>query len=196
MKRGRCSDRCRMTRSRSLRAARTRKIVQRQHDQGGGKHERKSLLRGSSRGSKIRRRLWLRPCHRNILYCQPFDTLGNHRRHFRLAVCDLLRAVSVIINAPLMTGHPNAAAPASALALSRNATRALNMLRENANNVAFDVRNFVEQVGGYSLDSVAMGHKLRLPRDAWRTLCLRENIHRGITDLALHDFAVAHHRKR
>jgi hypothetical protein len=95
-----------------------------------------------------------------------------------------------------MTGHPNAAAPASALALSRNATRALNMLRENANNVAFDVRSFVEQVGGYSLDSVAMGHKLRLPRDAWRTLCLREIIHRGITDLALHGFAVAHHRKR
>src|SRR6202790_5279864 len=111
------------------------------------------------------------------------------------AVCDLLRAVSVIINAPLMTGHPNAAAPASALALSRNATRALNMLRENANNVAFDVRSFVEQVGGYSLDSVAMGHKLRLPRDAWRTLCLCQLIHSGITDLALHSFTVVHHRK-
>jgi hypothetical protein len=64
------------------------------------------------------------------------------------------------------------------------------MLREYANNVPFDARGFVEQVGGYSIDSVAMGHKLRLPRDAWRTL-----IHSGITDLALHRFAVVHHRK-
>ena|ERR1700749_2326020 len=36
--------------------------------------------------------------HSDILYCQPFDTLGNHPRHFGLAVCDLLRAVSVIIS--------------------------------------------------------------------------------------------------
>src|SRR6202790_3933427 len=64
------------------------------------------------------------------------------------------------------------------------------MLREYANNVPFDARGFVEQVGGYSIDSVAMGHKLRLPRDAWRTL-----IHSGITDLALHRFTVVHHRK-
>jgi hypothetical protein len=39
------------------------------------------------------------PCYRNILHCQPFDTLGNHPRHFGLAVCDLLRTVSVIISA-------------------------------------------------------------------------------------------------
>ena len=87
---------CPTTHSRSLRAVRTRKIVQRQHNQGGGKHERKSLLRSSSRGSKIRRGLWLRPCYRDILHCQPLDTLGNHPRHFGLAVCDLLRTVSVI----------------------------------------------------------------------------------------------------
>jgi hypothetical protein len=70
------------------------------------------------------------------------------------------------------------------------------MLRENANNAAFDSRSFIEQVGGYSLYSVAMSHKLCLPRDALRTLCLCQIIHRGITDLALHDFPVAHHRKR
>src|ERR1700675_4597934 len=69
------------------------------------------------------------------------------------------------------------------------------MLRENANNVAFDSRSFIEQVGGYSLYNVAMSHKLRLPRDAWRTLCLREIIHRGVADLALHGFTVVHHRK-
>jgi len=39
------------------------------------------------------------PCHIDILRCQPFDTLGNHPRHFELAVCDLLRAVSVVISA-------------------------------------------------------------------------------------------------
>ena len=38
-----------------------------------------------------------RPCYRDILHCQPFDTLGNHPRHFGLAVRDLLRTVSVII---------------------------------------------------------------------------------------------------
>jgi hypothetical protein len=32
----------------------------------------------------------------NILQCQPFDTLANHPRYFGLAVCDLLRTVSVI----------------------------------------------------------------------------------------------------
>jgi hypothetical protein len=35
-----------------------------------------------------------------ILHCQPFDTLGNHPRHFGLAVCDLLRAVPVVVCAP------------------------------------------------------------------------------------------------
>src|ERR1035438_7969399 len=37
----------------------------------------------------------------DILHCQSFDTLGNHRRHFGLAVCDLLRTVSVIITASI-----------------------------------------------------------------------------------------------
>src|SRR5271169_2302454 len=69
------------------------------------------------------------------------------------------------------------------------------MFREYANNVPIDARSFVEQVGGYSLDSVAVGHKLRLPLDAWRTLCLCQLIHRGIADLALHSLAVIHHRK-
>jgi hypothetical protein len=50
-------------------------------------------------GAKYGVGLRLRPCHSNILYCQPFDTLGNHPRHFGLAVCDLLRAVSVMISA-------------------------------------------------------------------------------------------------
>src|SRR5258708_8407631 len=72
---------------------------------------------------------------------------------------------------------------------------ASNVLREYANNVSFYGRGFIEQVGGYSLDSVAMGHKLRLPRDAWRTLCLREIVHRGVADLALHGFTVVHYRK-
>jgi hypothetical protein len=62
-------------------------------------------------------------------------------------------------------------------------------------NVSFDARSFIEHVGGYSLDSVAMGDKLILPRDAWRTLCLCQLIHRGVTDLAWHNFAIVHHRK-
>jgi hypothetical protein len=78
---------------------------------------------------------------------------------------------------------------------SRNATRALNMLREYSNNVTFHGRGFIEQLGGYFLDSVAMGHELRLPRDAWRTFYLCELIHRGVADLTLHRFVVVHHRK-
>jgi hypothetical protein len=39
-----------------------------------------------------------RSCYRDILHRQPFDILGNHPRHFRLVVCNLLRAVSVISN--------------------------------------------------------------------------------------------------
>src|SRR5436309_1127188 len=70
------------------------------------------------------------------------------------------------------------------------------MFRENPNNVSFDARSFIEHVGRYSLDSVAMDHKLSLPRDARRTLCLCELIHRGVTDLAWHYFAIVHHRKR
>jgi hypothetical protein len=31
---------------------------------------------------------------------QPFNTLGNHPRHIRLAVCNLFRAVSVLAHAP------------------------------------------------------------------------------------------------
>jgi hypothetical protein len=52
---------------------------------------------GPRRGSEIRSGLWVRPCNFDILHCQPFDTLGNHSWYFGLAVCDLLRAVSVII---------------------------------------------------------------------------------------------------
>ncbi len=37
------------------------------------------------------------------------------------------------------------------------------MLREYPNNVTFHDRGFIEQLGGYFLDSVAMGHELRLP---------------------------------
>ena len=83
----------------------------------------------------------------------------------------------------------------SVLVRSMGTSSALNMLREYANNVSFDARGFIEQVGGYSLDSVAMGHKLRLPRDAWRTLRLCDIIHRGVTDLAWHYFPIVHHRK-
>src|ERR1700722_9798204 len=73
--------------------------------------------------------------------------------------------------------------------------RAMNMLGEYANHVPFETRGFMVQVGGNSLDRIAMGHKLGLPRDAWRALCACQLIHRGITDLALHRFAVVHHRK-
>ena len=69
------------------------------------------------------------------------------------------------------------------------------MLREYPNNVTFHDRGFIEQLGGYFLDSVAMGHELRLPRDAWRTFYLCELIHRGVADLTLHRFVVVHHRK-
>jgi hypothetical protein len=51
----------------------------------------------ASRG-KIRRGLWVRSCNRDILHRQPFDTLGNHPRYFGLAICDLLRAGSVIVS--------------------------------------------------------------------------------------------------
>jgi len=44
--------------------------------------------------------IWFGPCYRDILHCQPFDTLGNHPRHFGLAVRDLLRTVSVITAVP------------------------------------------------------------------------------------------------
>jgi hypothetical protein len=99
------------------------------------------------------------------------------------------------------TARPSAALQASknppggGLHRSRNATRALNMLREYPNNVTFHDRGFIEQLGGYFLDSVAMGHELRLPRDAWRTFYLCELIHRGVADLTLHRFVVVHHRK-
>src|SRR3984957_9085851 len=73
--------------------------------------------------------------------------------------------------------------------------RAMNMLGEYANHVPFEARGFIVQVGGNSLDRIAMGHKLGLPRDAWRALCACQLIHRGITDLAWHRFAVVHHRK-
>ena len=71
----------------------------------------------------------------------------------------------------------------------------MNMLREYANNVPFETRGLVVQVGGNSFDNIAMGHKLGLPRNARRTLCPCQLIHRGITDLALHRFTVVHHRK-
>src|SRR5258708_38778586 len=69
------------------------------------------------------------------------------------------------------------------------------MLREYPNNVTFHDRGFIEQLGGFFLDSVAMGHELRLPRDAWRTFYPCELIHRGVADLTLHRFVVVHHRK-
>ena len=54
----------------------------------------------------------------------------------------------------------------SALVPPLGASSALNMIREYPNNVSFDARSFIEQVGGYSLNSVAMGNKLCLPRAA------------------------------
>src|SRR5215471_4989259 len=62
----------------------------------GAEYERESFLWGSSRGSKIRRELWLSPCDRDLLHDQPFDPLGYHPRHSRLAVCHLLRIVQII----------------------------------------------------------------------------------------------------
>jgi hypothetical protein len=64
----------------------------------GPTNERKSILRGPRRGCKIRCGLWVRPCNCDIIQCQPFDTVGNHSRHIRLAICNLLRAVSVIVS--------------------------------------------------------------------------------------------------
>jgi len=75
----------------------TRKIARRRHERLRGAHERESLLWCSSRGSEIRRQLWFSPCYRDILHRQPLDTLGNHPRHFGLAVCDLVRTFSVAI---------------------------------------------------------------------------------------------------
>ena len=43
--------------------------------------------------SEIWRGLWFRARYRDILHRQSLDALGNHRRHFGLAVRDLLRAV-------------------------------------------------------------------------------------------------------
>jgi len=63
---------------------------------GVGEYERKSLLRGSSRGSEIWRELWLGARNCDILYRQPLDCLGHHTWHFGLAVCNLLRTVSFI----------------------------------------------------------------------------------------------------
>jgi len=37
------------------------------------------------------------------------------------------------------------------------------------------IGGFIEQLGGYFLDSVAMGDELRLPRDAWRPFYLCES---------------------
>jgi hypothetical protein len=62
------------------------------------------------------------------------------------------------------------------------------MLREYPNNVTFHDRGFIEQLGGYFLDSVAMGHELRLPRNAWRTFYLCELIHRGVHNLNFDGF--------
>jgi hypothetical protein len=69
------------------------------------------------------------------------------------------------------------------------------MLGEDANDVSLEARRFIVQVGGYLLDRIAMGDKLCLPRDAGRTLGACQFIHRGIADLALHRFAILHHRE-
>jgi hypothetical protein len=69
------------------------------------------------------------------------------------------------------------------------------MFREYPNNVSLNGRGFIEQIGGYLLDGVAMSHKLRLPRDAWRSPNLCKLIHRGVADLTFDRFAAVHHRK-
>jgi hypothetical protein len=70
-----------------------------------------------------------------------------------------------------------------------------NMLCEYPNNVSFHARGLIEQVGGYSFDGVAIGQKLRLPRDALRTSYPCEIVHRGVADLTLDRFAIVQHRK-
>src|SRR6266480_2930572 len=57
---------------------------------------RKSILRGSGRGHEIRRGFWLGGRHRDLLYQQPLDSLGDHPRHSGLALRDLCRTVWVI----------------------------------------------------------------------------------------------------
>ena len=69
------------------------------------------------------------------------------------------------------------------------------MFREYPNNVSLNGRGFIEQIGGYLLDGVAMSHKLRLPRDAWRSPYLCKLIHRGVADVTFDRFAAVHHRK-
>ncbi len=49
------------------------------------------------------------------------------------------------------------------------------MLREYPNNVTFHDRGFIEQLGGYFLDSVAMGHELR-PRRMRRPIVSVESL--------------------
>src|SRR3977135_1973330 len=61
------------------------------------RHERKSILRGSGRGREIRRGFWLGTRHRDLLYQQPLDPLGDHPRHPGLALRDLRRAVWVVV---------------------------------------------------------------------------------------------------
>src|SRR5712672_1875462 len=68
-------------------------------------HERKSILRGSGRGREIRRGFWLGAGDCDLLYQQPFDPVGDHPRHFWLALRDLCRAVSMIAM-PADPAHP------------------------------------------------------------------------------------------
>src|SRR3954452_5345392 len=60
-------------------------------------HERKSILRGSGRGREIRRGFLLGTRHRDLLYQQPLDPLGDPARHPGLALRDLRRAVWVVV---------------------------------------------------------------------------------------------------
>src|SRR5262249_40029057 len=68
---------------------------------GADGHERKSILRGSGRGSEVRRQLWLSPRYGDLLHTKSLDSLGNHPRNFGVAVCELPRSVSVIESAML-----------------------------------------------------------------------------------------------
>ena len=67
------------------------------------------------------------------------------------------------------------------------------MLGEYPDDLAFDARPFVENIGCDALDGIPQRQELRLPCDALRALYASEFVHGGITDLALDRIGVVQH---
>ena len=85
--------------------------------------------------------------------------------------------------------------PISATTRPRKLCPPPQMFREYPNDVTLNGGGFVKQVGRNSFNGVSQRQKLRLPRDAFRTLHACQLVHRGVTDLTLDRFAVVQHRK-